>query len=36
MVEHAKADGTIVVALSIVVVMKCTPENEERKTNEED
>jgi hypothetical protein len=36
MVEDAKADRTIVVGLSIFMVMKCTPQNEERKTNKED
>jgi hypothetical protein len=36
MVENTKADGAIIVVVSIFVVMKCTPQNGERKTNEED
>jgi hypothetical protein len=36
MLEDAKADGTIVVGVSILMVMKCTPQNGERKTKEED
>ncbi len=36
MVCDAKADRTIIVGLSIIVVMKCTPQNGDRKTNEED
>ena len=36
MVEDTKADGAIIVAVSIFMVMKCTPQNGESKTNEED
>jgi hypothetical protein len=35
MVQDTKADGAIIVAVSIFMVMKRTPQNEERKTNEE-
>jgi hypothetical protein len=35
MVQDTKADGAIIVAVSIFMVMKSTPQNEERKTNEE-
>jgi hypothetical protein len=35
MLEDTKADGAIIVAVSIFVVMKRTPQNGERKTNEE-
>jgi hypothetical protein len=36
MVGDTKADRTIVVGLSIIVVMKCTPQNGDRKANKED
>jgi hypothetical protein len=34
MVQDTKADGAIIVAVSIFMVMKRTPQNGERKTNE--
>jgi len=33
MVKDTGTDRTIIVALSIFMVMKCTPQNGERKTN---
>jgi hypothetical protein len=36
MVGNAKADRTIVVGFSIIVVMKCTPQNGDKKANKED
>jgi hypothetical protein len=35
MVEDTKANGAIIVTVSIIMVMKRTPQNGERKTDEE-
>jgi hypothetical protein len=36
MVENAETDEAVVVGVSIFMVMKRTPQNEEGKTNEKD
>jgi hypothetical protein len=36
MVEGTKADGAIIVVVSIFMVMKCTPRDGEKKAKEED
>jgi len=35
MMGDTKADRTIIAGLSIIVVMKCTPQDGDRKTNKE-
>jgi hypothetical protein len=35
MVGDTKADRAIIAGLSIIVVMKCTPQNGDNKTNKE-
>jgi hypothetical protein len=36
MMADAKADGTIVAAIPIIVVMKCAPQQEEGEANKKD